>query len=376
MALTLRPWHFGDEESLIYLFNNFDRSNCDLKVPEPGTCSKDIANLYIRKFVDLSYDSTGHSSAIEVDGRIVGNVQFLKDLDPHEASGFLEIILLPEACGKGFALDALKRMIDTALYSWNLEQVFAYIFDTNKAAIRLAEKAGMVLCDIDISKERTLDSGACQKLVYSISRPKKERTNKGVELVPCEAHDIDFILEVYNTADYSHHEEPRFFDNIILGYLDYPMMYPSEDLLHNCYIRAMRQMVDIWGSNERAGYGIHRTILYNGDIVGLIHLDTQNVKNSPEGVLEFLMMPKDCGIGIATNAVSLMVNEAFNLHSFKHITAKVFATNNAAIRVLQKNGFHHEGTSHDAVSCNGKPTDQLVYSISQSIVPNHNGEER
>lgn len=150
-------------------------------------------------------------------------------------------------------------------------------------------------------------------------------------------------------------------------------MNPTEEILQECYIRAMRAMVDIWGSNEHAGYGIHRTILHNGDIVGLVHLRTLNGKNSPEGVLEFLMMPKYCGMGIATNAVSLMVNEAFNLHSFNHIIAKVFATNNAAIRVLQKNGFHHESTSN-AVSCNGKPNDQLVFSISRGKPLNQNGE--
>lgn len=370
MSLTLRSWHIGDEESLINLFNKVDRSNCDLHIPEVGTCSKSDASSYICSYVDLAFYGTGYSCAIEVSGSIVGHVQYLKDSDLHEASGYLEIFLLPEACGKGIALDALKQMIDDALYSRNLEKVFAYIFETNKAAIRLAEKAGMKFCGIDRSKEWTLNGKVCPKLVYCIGRPKKERINKGIELIPCEARDIDNILEVYNTADFSLHSPPKFFENIILGYLDHPMMRPSEEFLQGCYMRAMREMVDHWGGNEHAGYGIHRVVLYNGDIVGLVHLETQKGKNQPEGDLEFLMMPQYCGMGIATKAVSLLVSEAFSYNSSYHIFARVLATNNAALRVLQNNGFLYEGTFHDADSCDDMPTDYLVYGISRSIIAN------
>ena len=36
MNIELRQWYFGDEESLIRLYDSYDRSSCDWDLPEPG----------------------------------------------------------------------------------------------------------------------------------------------------------------------------------------------------------------------------------------------------------------------------------------------------------------------------------------------------
>lgn len=69
------------------------------------------------------------------------------------------------------------------------------------------------------------------------------------------------------------------------------------------------------------------------------------------------------GKGIATQAVKLMVAHSFITFKFTRIYARVFGSNKASARVLEKAGFKLESTIPDSIIKNGELEDCLVFGI-------------
>ena len=363
MNIELRQWYFGDEERLINLYDHYDRSCCDINNPAPGECTKDTANLTIRHYVDMGYYNVGFARAIVLDGKVVGHIQYLKSGQLDEADCEVQIFLLPEACGRGVATEALKKMIDMALLWQNYESVHASIFDTNVAARRVAEKAGMQCCGIDPSGDATSPH---KKLLYVIRRPRKELKNSGVELKPWEACDTDALARLCETADnrYDDMENPI----LACGYAHTEEQLASlgAEERHQRMLRSVRSNIDHWNTMERVGAGIYRAIANDGVVVGLISLRRLYGRSAIDGQLGYMMMPEHCGKGIATEAVRLMLDEVFSLPRLHRVSAHVYRPNEASSRVLEKNGFRLEAVQKNAVLCEGTPTDYLLYGLLRS----------
>ena len=366
MNMELKKWGFGDEQALINLYDSYDRSCCDLHYPEPGKCTESEANWHIRRNVDMSYDGWGYARAIVLDRKVVGHIQYTKRADVYDANCDVEILLLPEACGKGVGSEAVKQMMNHAFYMCNYECMFATMLDTNIAARRMAEKAGMQYCGIDDSCEWTFHDEPCTKVIYGIRRPRKETTNSGVELKPWECRDIDALAHLYETVD-------NRYDDIVHPLLIRQHVKSLDEIKENrreLTLISMHEQVDLWNIWERRGDDIYRAIVNDGEIVGLICVRMQYGKQSLDGLLGYLMMPEHCGKGIATKAVRLMLEEAFRLRELYRISAWVYQPNIASARVLEKNGFRLEGVQRCGIRCEGKPTDHLLFGILQ---PEFNG---
>ena len=69
------------------------------------------------------------------------------------------------------------------------------------------------------------------------------------------------------------------------------------------------------------------------------------------------------GRGLATQAVSKMVDYAFTQLPFIRLFAGVFAHNTSSMRVLEKNGFVKEGVARNAVIKNGQIIDEHRYAL-------------
>jgi ribosomal-protein-alanine N-acetyltransferase len=67
------------------------------------------------------------------------------------------------------------------------------------------------------------------------------------------------------------------------------------------------------------------------------------------------------GNGIASKALQLMTGYAFDAFDIIRIEAGVFAFNKASMRVLEKNNFHLESITKDAVLKNGKIIDDYIW---------------
>ena len=69
------------------------------------------------------------------------------------------------------------------------------------------------------------------------------------------------------------------------------------------------------------------------------------------------------GKGIATEAVRQMCARGFVAWDIVRIFAEPFSRNRASCRVLEKNGFTHEGTKHLSVYKRGKLLDSELYAL-------------
>lgn len=86
-----------------------------------------------------------------------------------------------------------------------------------------------------------------------------------------------------------------------------------------------------------------------------------------DGKLGYMMMPEYCGKGIATEAVRLIVKEAFRRKPYERLSAVVYEPNLASVRVLEKNGFVLEGKKLKAVKCNGIIYNTLHFGLLRSM---------
>lgn len=67
------------------------------------------------------------------------------------------------------------------------------------------------------------------------------------------------------------------------------------------------------------------------------------------------------GLGIATQAVALLVPYVFQNFAINRIVAEVFEHNKASMRVLEKNGFHLESVQRKGIYKNEKLLDNYIW---------------
>mgnify|MGYP003398634504 CR=1 FL=1 len=71
------------------------------------------------------------------------------------------------------------------------------------------------------------------------------------------------------------------------------------------------------------------------------------------------------GRGIATDAVTLVLELAFNTLNLHRVEAYVTPENGASVRVLEKSGFHREGLLRELLYINGQWVDHYMYAMLQ-----------
>ncbi|MBQ9546149.1 MAG: GNAT N-acetyltransferase [Bacteroidales bacterium] len=363
MNIKLRQWSMGDIHSLANLFNTYDRSYTDFNFPEAGKYSMGDVISCIRNFVDMSLNGWGYACAITLNDKVVGHVQITKRADIYDANCELLICLTPSACGCGVGSEAVRLMTRHAFVEENYEGLFITMLDTNTAARRMAEKAGLQYCGIDDSWAWHFRGKPCTRVMYFIRRPRMETANSGVEIRPWECRDIDALAYLYNTVDRRYVDIEDINAENRQHFIEDNHCEPEPSWLHTRMLYRVRSYVDRWNVYEQHGGDIFRAIVSDGDIVGLVSLSVKYGKRAVDGVLGYMVMPEHCGKGVASKAVALMLDEVFGKHSLNRVTAMVYAPNKASSRVLEKNGFKLEGVQREAVMCEGKPVDYLCYGL-------------
>jgi RimJ/RimL family protein N-acetyltransferase len=102
------------------------------------------------------------------------------------------------------------------------------------------------------------------------------------------------------------------------------------------------------------------------EVIGGIGLQLQSDVHVRTAELGYWIAEPYWGRGIATRAVSCFSREAFEAFDLIRIYARVFETNPASARVLEKAGFRLEGRLRMSVVKKGRMLDELLYS---SIAP-------
>ncbi len=104
-------------------------------------------------------------------------------------------------------------------------------------------------------------------------------------------------------------------------------------------------------------------ITYNGDLVGVIGLIKQKDVYRLSAELGYWIGEPYWGLGIATEAVKLMIDYAFERQKLIRLYSGVFDFNKASQRVLEKAGFKLDCILEKAIIKNDVICDEYRYSI-------------
>ena len=113
---------------------------------------------------------------------------------------------------------------------------------------------------------------------------------------------------------------------------------------------------------EPGGTGYFRVIIENvsGEPIGTIGLYMYSKKHK-RAEIGYDLMKEYWGNGYITEAVKTLLDYGFNELDLVRIEATVDSENGASIRVLEKNGFQHEGIRRKRFHYNGKWHDEELY---------------
>jgi len=141
--VELRRWYIQDKEAFSQLNDSVDSTYDDHFVGQP--CSVDEAINWIMFMVDKEFDYEGMYRAILVDGVVKGLVSVSFHKGNHWVDGTLGIMLMPEACGKGVATQAVKLMVDEVFEKIPIERISAEVYEPNVPSRQVMEKNGFIL---------------------------------------------------------------------------------------------------------------------------------------------------------------------------------------------------------------------------------------
>ncbi len=113
-------------------------------------------------------------------------------------------------------------------------------------------------------------------------------------------------------------------------------------------------------ANNDAG-GVHFAIVVKGEAAGGIGLILGQDVRKGTAEMGYWLGEKFWGKGIATDAVLGLRRHAFATLSLNRIFARVFESNAASQRVLEKAGFTLEGRLRKNVTKRGVVMDELIY---------------
>jgi len=108
--------------------------------------------------------------AIVVDGEASGGVGFQIGTHIHRRSAELGYWLAVRYWGKGIVTEAVRAVTDYAFRSFEIEHVFAGLFEHNVGSRRVLEKAGFTL-EGRLRRHVTKNGVTTDDLIYGIVRP-------------------------------------------------------------------------------------------------------------------------------------------------------------------------------------------------------------
>ncbi len=104
-----------------------------------------------------------------------------------------------------------------------------------------------------------------------------------------------------------------------------------------------------------------KLIYWNDQFVGEIGIDIKEDVFRLSAEIGYFIAEPFWGNGIASKAIKLMTDYAFENFNIIRIEAGVFAFNKASMRVLEKNDFYLESIKRNAVLKNGKIIDDYLW---------------
>lgn len=141
MNIKLRTWQQDDLDNLVKNANNPKiAERLTDAFPSPYTIEKG------KEFLDrVMRQDPCEILAIDFNGKVIGNIGIHPQSDVNRLNAELGYFIGEEYWGNGYAVDAIRQMVDYAFQNFPIERIFARPFGSNLASQRVLEKAGFKL---------------------------------------------------------------------------------------------------------------------------------------------------------------------------------------------------------------------------------------
>ena len=142
MIIVLKPWTRKDKDILKDLCNHIDRSHLSDRIPSPYTEQDAIWWLTM---VEEHEGKDGIFRAIEVDGKIVGNISVEQDGDVYKKDAAIGYFLSSDLWGKGIMSEAVNEICKIAFQKLDILRISGLVYSKNIASQKVLEKNNFVL---------------------------------------------------------------------------------------------------------------------------------------------------------------------------------------------------------------------------------------
>lgn len=141
MSIQLRPWDFADIPALAKMANN--KKIWDMlrdRMPYPYS-EKDALD-----FIRLSREQDPVCNfTIECNGELVGSIALVPKEDVYRLSAEIGYYIAEPHWGKGIATIAIAELLEYIDHQFSFQRIYAEVFESNKASMRVLEKNGFHL---------------------------------------------------------------------------------------------------------------------------------------------------------------------------------------------------------------------------------------
>ena len=139
--IVLRPWQKEDAQALAAIANNRKVwDNVRDFFPTPYTV------LDAEQWLDSIRKTRPFLNfAILYQGRIAGNIGVVPKEDVYRMSVEIGYFIGEEFWGKGIATEATRLLVEYIEQEFNVVRIYAEVFETNKASMRVLQKNGFYL---------------------------------------------------------------------------------------------------------------------------------------------------------------------------------------------------------------------------------------
>jgi len=141
MAVLIRQWTENDLPNLVLHANNINIWN-NLRNYFPHPYTDTAGKEWLEKTIGAA---PVVNLAIDLDGEAIGGIGLILNSDVYIMSAEISYWLSEAHWGKGIGTEAVRQMVEYAFYYFDIVRLYAEVFETNKASMRVLEKSGFYL---------------------------------------------------------------------------------------------------------------------------------------------------------------------------------------------------------------------------------------
>lgn len=141
MAVSIRQWTMNDLPNLVLHANNIGVWN-NLRNYFPHPYSEENGREWLEKTIDAIPIV---NLAIDHDGEAIGGIGIILNSDVYVMSAEIGYWIGESFWGQGIATEAVRQMMEYTFYYFDIVRLYAEVFESNKASMRVLEKNGFYL---------------------------------------------------------------------------------------------------------------------------------------------------------------------------------------------------------------------------------------